>query len=117
MALLLVGLSTGNAVAGDDGPRNASKSRKAEKINAYLEKLGLNNPAIKNFTSSVNERIEGDYLRLAEERYDVGRVVLLFEIDPHISAKQLQLKFQPDNSNMEYTLSTRGAIASYRFEF
>lgn len=115
-ALLLVSGLVNGAAAGDD-LNKIKASKKAKAVSLYLEKLGFNDSRVKRLTNELNERLEGDYLRLGEEKFEYGRVVLFFEVEPRVTSKQIQLKFQPDNSNFEYTASTRGLMVNYRYEF
>lgn len=118
VALLLVSGLTFDAAA-SERPGNASDN--AKKIRAYLETVGFNNPRITQLSNVVNERVEQDengrYLRLAEERFEHSRMVLHYEMKPKIGIRQMQLKYQPDNSHSEVAISTQGAIYSYRFHF
>jgi hypothetical protein len=116
VALLLVSGLLNGAAAGDD-LKQIKASKKAKAINAYLEKIGLNNPHILKLAQGVNARMENGALRLAEQKYEKGRVVLLYDVGRGFGTKQLQLKFQPDNSNFEYTATPKSIMMNYSFSF
>ena len=114
VALLLTGL--GNDAAASVRPDTASQ-KKAAKINAYLDAIGINNPKIKQFANTIGTRMEKGRLRLAEQRFDHGRLVLTFQMQPRIHSEKLELKYQPDNSRFEYTATPKGAMVRFRWEF
>lgn len=117
MALLLVSGLTHSAAAAetDDLERSA---KKAKKIHAYLQSIGINNPQILEFTSTVSQRMEGRYLRVAEERFENGRLVLHYKAQPKISTRQLELKFQPaDMPHTEFVATTRSLMWQHKYNF
>ncbi len=116
VALLLVSGLFNSAAAGDD-LKQIKASKKAKAINAYLEKVGLNNPLIVNLAQGVNARMENGALRLAEEKFAAGRMVLLYDVGGGFGTKQLQLKFQSNNSNVEYIATPKSVMMHYRFSF
>lgn len=115
MLLLISGMST-NAAA-QDGLKNTSKD-KANKIHAYLEAIGVNNPKILAFTSSIGNRMEDKKIRLAEQHFESGRLVLHYAARPKISTRQLELRFQPTYSkNTEFVATTRSMMYNYNWSF
>ncbi len=116
VALLLVSGLFNSAAAGDD-LKQIKAYKKAKAINAYLEKIGLNNPYILSLAQGVNARMEKGAIRLAEQRYKTGRVVFFYDVSNGLGTKQLQLKFQPNNSNFEYTATPKSIMMNYSFSF
>lgn len=114
MLLLMTGITS--SAAADDRLEEPSK-KKAKKIVTYLAKVGLNDPRIAEFASSVSERMEDGKFRLAEEHYQLGRVVMFYPAKPKFGVKHLELKFQPYESNGEFTATTKSLMYNYRFEF
>jgi hypothetical protein len=115
MLLLITGMVS-NAAAGD-GLEDPSK-KKAKKIITYLAKVGLNNPRIVAFANTVGDRVEDGKFRLAEEQYEVGRVVFFYEAKPKMGTKYFQLKFQPSGySNTEFTATTKSLMMNYKYSF
>ncbi len=116
MLLLISGLA--NDAAAQDGLKDPSGTKKAEKVNAYLDSIGINHPRIQAFTSSVSQRMEGRYLRLGEERFEQGRIVLHYKMEPKISTRQLELKFQPAGTpNTEMIATRRSIMVQYKYSF
>jgi len=116
VALLLISGLANNAAA-DDGLKDPSE-KKVKKINAYLDAVGINNPRIQEFTSTVSGRMEKGYLRIAEDHYDHGRIVLHYKAEPRISTRQLELKYQPISSpNTQFVATTRSAMMQYKLNF
>ena len=116
VALLLIS-GLGNDAAAEEGLKETSKD-KAKKVRAYLEAIGINNPKIVEFTSTVGERMEGRNLRLAEQQLESGRLVLHYRATPKIGIKQMELKFQPNYSkNTEFVVSTHGVMYQYKYNF
>jgi len=114
--LLITGLA--NEAAAQDGLNDPSGNKKAEKINAYLDSIGITNPRIQKFTSTINERMEGKNIRLAEEHFESGRLVLHYQARPKISIRQMELKFQPVSTpNTEYTATKRSLMMKYKYSF
>lgn len=115
LALLLISGLGHNAVA-DTGQEKSSK--KMQKVAAYLATIGINNPKIIAFTSTIGERIEEDkQLRLTEEHFDTGRLVLHYKMRPKLSTRQMQLKFQPYESHSEFTATTNSLMWNYKYNF
>lgn len=115
VALLLSGL-THNAAA-SVRPDDAASNTKATKLNAYLKKVGLNSPQVLAIIGTVSGRMEDGHLRIAEEKFKKSRVVLHYKMEPRISAKQLQLKYQPYDSNVEYVATPKSLMVHYGWEF
>ena len=114
--LLLVGL--GNATAAEDGPKQTSGARKAEKVSTYLKSIGITHPMIHQFTHSVGNRVEGRNLRVTEHYFDHGRLVVHYKLKPKISSRQLELKFQPVNyPSSEFVATTKSAMVYYKWNF
>ncbi|MDX2074574.1 MAG: hypothetical protein SFX19_09480 [Alphaproteobacteria bacterium] len=115
VALLLVS-GLGNDAAAADGLKDPS--RKESKLKSYLETVGINNPKILAFTSGVASRMEGKNLRLAEEKFESGRIVLHYRMEPKISTRQFELKFQPtDSKRSEIVATTKSVMYQYKWEF
>jgi hypothetical protein len=112
-ALLLTALP-GMATAAED-PEHHSKN--ARKTLVVLSALGMDHPDLVNFVGTVDERVDGGYLRLAEEKTMGGTMTLHYELSGGVRAKQVELKFTPDDSNMEYTARPNGVMANYKFNF
>ena len=116
MLLLISGL--GNSAAAHEGPKHPSKDKKAEKVGAYLNSIGINNPRITSFVSTVSERVEGKNLRVTEHHFENGRLVLHYQMRPKLSTRQLELKFQPANyPNTEFVASRRSIMLHHRWDF
>jgi hypothetical protein len=117
VALLLVSGLANGAAADQEGPKEPS-SKKVKKLHAYLESIGLNDPAIIKFTESVSGRMEGRYLRLTEHELSHGRIVLHYKAEPKISTRQMELKYQPKFApGTEFVGTTRSAMIQYRYSF
>ncbi len=115
MLLLISGLA--NNAAAQDGLKDTSKD-KAKKIHAYLEGVGINNPKILAFTSTIGSRIENKKIRLAEQQFESGRLVLHYAARPKLSTRQLELRFQPTYSkNTEFVATTRSVMYNYKWSF
>lgn len=115
MLLLISGLA--NNAAAQDGLKGTSKD-KANKIHAYLEGLGINNPKILALTNNIDSRMEGRYLRLADQQFESGRLVLHYAARPKISTRQLELKFQPaDRPHTTFIATTKSVMMQYKYSF
>lgn len=98
--------------------RRDKAERRAKKINAYLNSLGINHPYISEFVSTAGERVEGRYLRLTEYHIEgEGRIVLHYRMRPKISSKLLELKYQPYDSKTEYVATRESLMMYYKYEF
>ena len=115
IALLLVSGLIAHPAAADE--RLKKPTKKGEKINAYLESMGINNPEILAFTSAVSERVEGRYLRVTEEQFDTGRLVLHYRMQPKVSIRQLELKFQPEGYESELVATNHSFMVHYTYRF
>jgi hypothetical protein len=118
-ALLLTIALTGNAAAADStiGPESKA-SKKAKKLHAYLDVIGMNDPRIVNFIQKVDANMEDGQLKLYENKMEYGRMVLLYEAKPSISSKNIQLKFQPTNyPHTEVIMTTKSVMINYHYEF
>jgi hypothetical protein len=93
------------------------QSQKARKTLIVLSALGMNHPDIIKLVDSVNERVDDGYLRLYEEKTMGGTMTLHYELSGGVRSKQLELKFTPDDSNMEYTARPNAVMANYKFHF
>lgn len=115
VALLLIsGLVT--EAAANEGLKKSQE--KAKKVQAYLQSIGINDPAILEFTSTIGQRMEGRYVRIAEERYESGRLVLHYSAKPKMSIRQLELKFQPtDLPHSEIVATTRSLMWNHKYQF
>ncbi len=93
------------------------QTKKVRKVEVILNSLGINSAEVRQFIDAVDERVEGGYLNLAEDRIAGGRIVLHFQLGGGVTAKQLELKYTPDNSNWEATARTNAVMVNYRLQF
>lgn len=115
---LLMFAGMANTAAAEEPTKVKDPSKRAAKINAYLDTIGINHPSIREFVNTAGSRIEGKNLRLAESHIEgYGRIVLHYQMKPKISSRQLELKFQPYNSNMEFTATRKSALITYTYKF
>jgi len=92
------------------------QSKKAKRLNATLQAMGLNDPTVMKLVQEVNNNVKDGYLSLYEERVPGGHVTLHYELKG-VGIKQTELKFTPDDSNMAYTARTNAVMASYELHF
>lgn len=116
VALLLVsGLA--NSAAADEGQKSHS-DKKATKINAYLDKLGINDPKTVAFLSGINERVEDKRFRIHQENFTYGRITLNYQMRPKISSRQFEIRYVPNFvSNTEVIATSRAAMINYSWKF
>lgn len=113
-ALLLSNLG-GNAAAAE---HNEQRSKRAQKIIATLESIGVNNSEVKNFVAQYDAHVDGKYFYLSDNKMKEGRLSLRYQLGERPSMKNLQLNFTPQyNSHVNMTLSTEGAMIRYHYEF
>lgn len=116
VALLLTTCLVSHAVAAEEAITETSQ--KARKLNAYLDNVGINNPAIREIVSEFSARKEGKYLRLGEERFESGsRIVMHYKMQPKIGLKQMQLKYQSSDQKTEVMFSTKAVMYNYKWSF
>lgn len=116
VALLLVsGLA--NDAAADEG-QESRLDKKAKKINAYLEKLGINDPEIVQFVATVSERVEDKKFRIHAEEFEYGKVTFSYQARPKISSRQFEIRYVPNFvDNTEVVASKRSAMINYSYKF
>jgi hypothetical protein len=113
--LLVLCLMTPETAAAQEA--TTETSQKARALDLYLDRAGINNPAVRKLVNEFSARKEGRFLRLGEERFDAGRVVLHYKLQPKIGLKQMQLKYQSTDQRSEIALSTRSLMYNYKWSF
>lgn len=112
-ALLLTGHASEAAAA-------AAKhtSKKAAKVIATLEMLGIKNKHINHLVEEVDKRVDGKYLRISEDTLMGGPVVLRYHMGSKMGIKQLELHYQPaKDSKFSVSAHTDSVMINYRYEF
>jgi hypothetical protein len=106
------------AVAAEE-PEHKEKSKVAHQSIAMLEAIGLNHPEIAEFIDYVDQHVDNGDLRIAEEHRMGGMFKLHYQLTGGDvdSKKQIELKFTPDDSHMEYTARPNAVMANYRLKF
>lgn len=126
-ALLLAFIITNVATAAEN-PEHFTKladakfkSKKSEKILKMIKAVGISDPDITNLVNQMDERTKDGYLTLHQEKIDGGTLggtlSLRYELHSGVKVKQLELRYAPDNSNMEYTARKSAVMANYKFKF
>lgn len=123
-ALLLIQPIIASMAAAAENPehkhQNAKenlKQKKAEKLLMMMEAIGISDPDIKEFVYKVNGRMQDGYLMLHQEEIAGGKLSFRYQLKPRVKAKQLELKYVPDDSNFEYTARTNSIMVNYSFSF
>ncbi len=98
-------------------PPETTESKRVKKVMRILNSVGLNDPAVKELVQDMDGRVQDGYLTFGEQRVPGGRVMLHYELKGGIDTDQIELKFQPDNSNMSVTARPKAAMLSYNLEF
>lgn len=113
---LLMLMPVSNAAAADEATEQRNK--RAQKVLATLEMLGIAHPEIKNLVMEAQEHVEEDgYFYIADHKMEEGRVALRFEYRGVPKLRQLQLSYVPKDSNYSLTATTRGVMLRYHYEF
>jgi hypothetical protein len=103
------------AERGDAASKHNSK--KAQRTIVMLSALGLAHPLVTEMVYEVDGRTKNGYFMLHEERYAEGQVSLRYQLVPKIGIKQLELRYAPDESNVEYTVRSNAVMVNYRLAF
>lgn len=112
-ALLLTGLAY-EAVAAEEKKR---PSKKVAKVLATLEMLGIKDKRIRELVETVDNRIEGKYVRIMSEEYGDHRVTLRYRLGSRMGTKQLEFLYKPsDESHWSVSARTDAVMLNYRLE-
>lgn len=121
VALLLLTAMTGVAAADDKiqtgNPLAEPQTKKVRKIYVILNSIGVNSPEVKQFIESVDARVDNGYLMLREERVANGTLTLHYELSGGLRAKQIELRFTPDDSNWQATARPDAVMVNYKLKF
>lgn len=120
VASLLLTTVTEVARADDFLPRDPSaqpKIEKSRKIDIFLNAIGANGTEVKRLVDAVDGRVHDGYLHLGEERVPGGKLVLHYELSGGVRAKQLELRFTPDDSHWQATARTDAVMVNYKLKF
>jgi hypothetical protein len=112
---LLLSATVGNPAAAAEDPEHQSKN--ARKVLAVLGTIGINDPEVKSFISGIDKHVKDGYLMLDERHIAGGTLVLHYELKPSATARQLELKFTPDNSNWVATARPNEVMVRYSYKF
>ena len=96
---------------------NKRNSPKIEKILMTLKTFGISDPAIAEFATTVDTRTSGGYFLIHEEKMLGGSLKLRYALKPSIGTKQLELRFTPEESHMEYIMRKNSVMAVYSYSF
>jgi hypothetical protein len=96
---------------------HAQHTKKTRKVEILLGQLGLNSKEVMKLVSEVDARVDKGYLRLAEERVPGGTLTLHYDLSGGVRAKQIELKFQPDDSNWQATARPNAVMVEYKYKF
>ncbi len=118
-ALIFSALALKSAAAAEISRSSDSEysARKTEKINSYLDSIGINNPAIITLANNVTARMEKGHLRFVDEPLAGGRVMLHYQMQSGIKADNLQLKFRIDGANGEFVATPKAVMYNYQMRF
>jgi hypothetical protein len=112
-ALLLTSFSQ-VAIAAE---KTEHQSNNAHRVIIVLDSMGVNNPTIRDFIGHIDDHIQDGYLTLSEQKVMNGKLMLHYQLNGKIGSKQLEMKFTPDNSHMEYTATSHQIMATYTIHF
>jgi len=113
--LLLLLPSAGMASGTPEDSKKDSKS--AKKVIIMLAAMGLDSPEMLGLVETIDERTENGYLNIVEEKAIGGTFNLHYELSGGVSAKQLELRFTPGDSDFVYTARTNALMANYSYKF
>jgi hypothetical protein len=114
VALLLLA-PLGNQAFAAVPPEHQSKG--ARKVLTLLGSVGIEDAKIKSLVKDMDTRVKDGYLMLGEERVPGGAFKLHYELAGGLRARQLELRFTPDDSNWRATARTDGVMVSYTHRF
>ena len=101
------------AFADDDTER---KAKRAERVLASLDSLGIQNSNISHLVRQVSDRTEKGYIYLTQEEMANGRVALRYDTGmPNV--KRMELAYTSDDKRTEIVASTRGVMFRYKYAF
>ena len=113
---LLLSAFMGTAAAAED-KETEHHSKNARKALIVLNAMGLDHPEMLNLVKSVDNNIKDGYLLLSERRAMGGTLTLHYELSGGVTAKQLELRFQPEDSRLVYTARPNAAMVNYKYNF
>jgi hypothetical protein len=112
-ALLLINLD--GIAAAADSPEHTSK--RAQRVIATLNSLGINDPDVANFVGDVDSRVDHGYLNLSQQKAMGGSISLRYKLGNLPSPRQVDLMYAPDDSHLQATAGTSGVMLGYHLEF
>ena len=111
-ALLLTSLSKVAVAA--ELPKHQSKN--ADRILVVLNSIGVNDPQVKEFIDKVDSHVDDGYLTFSEQKTSQGKITLHYLLDGKLSSREVELKFVPKNSAIEYTATVNQLMVGYHFK-
>ena len=112
VAALLLTVLAYEAVAAEEKKR---PSKKVAKVIATLEMLGIKDKRIRELVETVDNRIEGKYVRIMSEEYADHRVTLRYRMGTRIGTRQFEFLYKPaDDSHWSVSARTDAVMLNYR---
>ena len=99
----------------DAGDKHTSK--KARKVLVLLRAIGVNDPDVMEFVQGVDARSQDGYLTLHEEKLESGSLKLGYAMEGKVGIKQMELRYEPEDSHMTYSARPTGVLAQYKVKF
>lgn len=93
------------------------KSDDARQVLVLLGHMGIESSELEEFAEYVDQKVYDKRFHIAEERMMDGTLQLNFKLSGGLSAKQIELKYAPDDSNFEATAGTDRFMVNYRVQF
>ncbi len=115
IVVLFLLVPVGNQAQAAEPPEHQSKN--ARKILTVLGSVGIEDTTIKSLVKDMDTRIKNGYLTLTEEKLPGGKITLHYELAGGLRAKQLELRYTPDNSNWRATARPDGVMVNYSYNF
>lgn len=96
--------------------RQEPKSKREIKIEKALAKYGITDPDVLEFANSVDSRVKDKYLQLNQQQIGDNTLTVHYELRG-VGLSNMEVKFQPNDSNFALTGRKEEAMVRYQLRF